>query len=81
MMGSDFRHPLLPASTVVPNSYISDAHPDKTNIHILTGFNCSGKTIYIKQVRILGFIESYSSSIQTGLLIYMAQIGRVLSII
>ncbi|CAF1142130.1 unnamed protein product [Adineta ricciae] len=56
----DGRHPLLPASTVVPNSYVSDAHPDKTNIHILTGFNCSGKTIYIKQ---------------TGLLIYMAQIG------
>lgn len=44
------RHPLLPVTTVVPNSYTSDAQPQKTNIHILTGFNCSGKTIYIKQV-------------------------------
>ncbi|UJR31066.1 hypothetical protein I4U23_018576 [Adineta vaga] len=56
----DGRHPLLPTSTIVPNSYTSDAHPDRANIHILTGFNCSGKTIYIKQ---------------TGLLVYMAQIG------
>ncbi len=45
------RHPLLPITTVVPNNYTSDAHPNKANIHILTGFNCSGKTIYIKQVR------------------------------
>lgn len=45
----DFRHPLLPMTTVVPNSYTSDADIEQANIHILTGFNCSGKTIYIKQ--------------------------------
>ncbi|CAF3665860.1 unnamed protein product, partial [Adineta steineri] len=54
------RHPLLSNSIIVPNSYTSDVHPNKANIHILTGFNCSGKTIYIKQI---------------GLLVYMAQIG------
>jgi DNA mismatch repair ATPase MutS len=46
-----FRHPLLPITTVVPNNYTSDASSNSANIHILTGFNCSGKTIYIKQVR------------------------------
>jgi len=45
------RHPLLLNTTVVPNSFTSDIHPTKANIHILTGFNCSGKTIYTKQVR------------------------------
>ena len=47
-----FRHPLLPATTVVPNSYTSDADLEQINVHILTGFNCSGKTIYIKQVNL-----------------------------
>ncbi|CAF1403719.1 unnamed protein product [Adineta steineri] len=56
----DGKHPLLSNSIIVPNSYTSDTHPNKANIHILTGFNCSGKTIYIKQI---------------GLLVYMAQIG------